>query len=44
MDVPLSGVSLLEKKVQNGSTPVLLIKATARVFVIGEQTSEIFAS
>jgi hypothetical protein len=44
MDVPLSRVSLLEKKVQNGFTPVLLIKATAGVSVIGKQTSEIFAS
>ena len=44
MDVPLSRVSLLEKKVQNGFTPVLLIKATAGVSVIGKQTREIFAS
>ena len=39
--VPGPWISFLKKKVQNGSTSLLLVKTTTRIFMIGEATCEV---
>jgi hypothetical protein len=44
VDIPFTRATLLKEEMENGLGPPFLVKATARIFVVGKDPSEISAA